>query len=84
MEDTTSKFRKIKLWLNSIFFLHLIAFIAVNAFLAFINFRTWPQELWFLWTTASWGMGLFIHLGLNLLVLYIIKNTQSHDTADKS
>lgn len=70
-----AKYKKIKLWINSIFIVHLIAFIAVNAFLTFINLRTWPEELWFLWTTASWGVGVFAHFGVNILIFYILKNT---------
>lgn len=77
MNSQISSDKKVKLWLNSIFFLHLVAYIAVNAFLAFINLRTWPEELWFLWTTASWGMGVIIHLGINLIVFYILKNSRN-------
>ena len=43
------------------FYLHFTFFIIFNALLIFINLKYSPNQLWFLWTTLSWGIGLFFH-----------------------
>jgi hypothetical protein len=43
------------------FYGHLVSFLAVNAFLLFINLKYSPQELWFLWPFMGWGIGLLLH-----------------------
>lgn len=50
------------------FFQHLIAFIAVNGVLLFINLVTSPGDLWFYWITIFWAIGLVIQ-GFNALAL---------------
>lgn len=43
------------------FHIHLVAYVTVNALLAFINYSTTPQYWWFKWPLAGWGIGLFFH-----------------------
>ncbi|MEN2974197.1 MAG: 2TM domain-containing protein [Candidatus Caldarchaeales archaeon] len=43
------------------FIAHLIAYIVVNAFIAFINLWASPREIWFVWPLAAWGIGLVFH-----------------------
>mgnify|MGYP003381549272 CR=1 FL=1 len=43
------------------FFIHLAAYVTVNALLVFINYSTTPQHLWFKWPLVGWGIGLFFH-----------------------
>ena len=43
------------------FYIHLVAYIAVNLLLVVINFSTTPQYLWFKWPLLGWGIGLFSH-----------------------
>jgi len=37
------------------FYLHLAAYILVNALLIFINLTTSPENLWFKWPMIGWG-----------------------------
>jgi len=43
------------------FYVHLTAFIVVNAFLIVLNLLTSPQSLWFYWVLLGWGIGLVAH-----------------------
>ena len=43
------------------FYIHLTAYVTVNPFLAFINYRTSPQYWWCLWPLFGWGIGLVFH-----------------------
>lgn len=43
------------------FYLHLTAYILVNAFIFVINFSTYDGEWWFIYPLGGWGIGLFIH-----------------------
>lgn len=43
------------------FYIHLTAYILVNAFIFAINFSTYDGEWWFLFTLGGWGIGLIIH-----------------------
>ncbi|MCS7145964.1 MAG: 2TM domain-containing protein [Nitrososphaerota archaeon] len=43
------------------FYTHLVAYIIVNALLAFINLWTSPGLIWFYWPLAGWGVGLAFH-----------------------
>ncbi|MBI3269541.1 MAG: protein kinase [Planctomycetes bacterium] len=49
------------------FFEHLGSFFLVNAFLAFVNFATGSDSLWFLWSVGPWGVGVLFHLQAILL-----------------
>ena len=42
-------------------FSHAIVYVAVNAFLVFINLYTSPERLWFFWVLIGWGIGLAFH-----------------------
>lgn len=43
------------------FYVHLIAFVAVNLLIVAINYRTTPYYLWFTWVLLGWGIGLSCH-----------------------
>jgi uncharacterized membrane protein len=53
------------------FYIHLAAYLAVNAALVGVNLLTTPGRLWFLWPLLGWGIGLLAHalaaFGLPLL-----------------
>lgn len=42
------------------FYMHLLSYLGVMAFLAFINLMTTSYP-WFLWPVMGWGIGLFSH-----------------------
>jgi signal transduction histidine kinase len=42
------------------FYMHLLSYLGVMAFLAFINVMTTSYP-WFLWPALGWGIGLFSH-----------------------
>lgn len=43
------------------FFIHLVAYVVVNAALATLNLVTTPDVLWFHWPLAGWGIGVVLH-----------------------
>lgn len=43
------------------FYIHLTAYLVVNALLIFINLATSSDRLWFLWPLFGWGLGMFAH-----------------------
>jgi len=43
------------------FYIHLAAYLAVNALLIFINSNTSTGRLWFYWPLLGWGIGLLAH-----------------------
>lgn len=43
------------------FFIHLVAYVVVNAALAALNLVTNPDVLWFHWPLAGWGIGVVLH-----------------------
>ena len=43
------------------FYSNLISYVIIIPFLAFINYYTSPQYLWFIWPMLGWGFGLSIH-----------------------
>ncbi len=43
------------------FYVHLAAFVLVNALLTAIDLTTSPGELWFYWPLGGWGIGLALH-----------------------
>ena len=43
------------------FFLHLTAYLLVNAILIVINVLFTPQTLWFIWPLMGWGIGILAH-----------------------
>jgi hypothetical protein len=43
------------------FYIHLAAYLAVNALLVCVNLLTTPARLWFYWPLLGWGVGLLAH-----------------------
>lgn len=43
------------------FYIHVLVYVLVNAFLAILNYSTKPNEIWFSWPLLGWGIGLAIH-----------------------
>jgi 2TM domain len=43
------------------FYIHLAAYLAVNALLVYINLAASPGRLWFQWPLIGWGVGLAAH-----------------------
>ena len=43
------------------FYKHLYSFIGVNIFFIIINLLFSPGDLWFIYVTAAWGIGLVFH-----------------------
>ena len=43
------------------FYIHLLAYVVVNAFLFLINMLTDRDSLWFYWPLLGWGIGVLIH-----------------------
>ena len=43
------------------FYGHLLSYFLVMIFLIYINLRYSPEYLWFIWSMAGWGIGLFFH-----------------------
>ena len=43
------------------FYIHLAAYLAVNALLIFINSTSSTGRLWFHWPLLGWGIGLAAH-----------------------
>lgn len=67
---------KLKTWIKILLFIHLAAYVAVNGFLAFVNFFTWNGYLWFVWPLFTWGIGVMIHGVITLLAIYLCSSTQ--------
>jgi len=43
------------------FYIHLTAYLVVNALLIFINLATSTERLWFQWPLFGWGLGIVAH-----------------------
>lgn len=43
------------------FYIHLAAYVVVNALLVGVNLLTTPGRLWFFWPLLGWGTGLLAH-----------------------
>lgn len=43
------------------FFIHLTVYVLVNTMLTAINLLNNPQNLWFYWPLAGWGIGIVLH-----------------------
>ena len=43
------------------FYIHLTAFLVVNAMLLVINLATSSGHLWFQWPLLGWGIGIIVH-----------------------
>ncbi|MFA7687180.1 MAG: 2TM domain-containing protein [Moheibacter sp.] len=42
------------------FYVHLAAYVLMNAFFLFLNFRK-EGQFWAIWPIAGWGIGLLFH-----------------------
>jgi 2TM domain len=56
-------YQKAKNRVNEIkgFYSHFIFYLIFNVFIITINLLYSPNELWFVWTTLGWGIGVFFH-----------------------
>ena len=43
------------------FYIHLTAYLVVNALLVAINLATSTKHLWFKWPLLGWGVGIVAH-----------------------
>lgn len=43
------------------FYANLVMYILVISFLAFINLKYTPENIWFCWPMLGWGIGLLFH-----------------------
>jgi ABC-type transport system involved in cytochrome bd biosynthesis fused ATPase/permease subunit len=43
------------------FYSHLLSYVLVISVLIFVNLKYSPGHLWFIYTAAGWGIGLFFH-----------------------
>jgi hypothetical protein len=43
------------------FWVHLAAYVVVNAGLATLNLVQTPDKLWFQWVLMGWGAGILLH-----------------------
>lgn len=66
LEDFKSAWKELEIEeANKAFMAHLIAYIIVNCFLAFVNLYGSPGYLWFPWVLAAWGIGLAFHFAFS-------------------
>jgi len=61
--NTEDKYQKAKRRVREIrfFYIHLVVYVLVNAFLFLLDITTSPNELWFYWVLLGWGIGLAVH-----------------------
>ncbi len=61
--DETVRYEEAKKRVSEIrgFYLHLLAYLIINAALAVINLLSSPQYLWFVWSLLAWGIGVALH-----------------------
>src|SRR5262249_14790023 len=66
------------------FYVHLTAYLAVNALLIGINLITSTERLWFKWPLLGWGVGITIHAAVTVLLSQRarIRNRESLGTQD--
>ena len=43
------------------FYIHLLTYVVVNAFLVILNILTSPGRYWVQWPVLGWGIGIVIH-----------------------
>ena len=61
--NTEDKYQKAKRRVEEIrgFYIHLVVYVLVNAFLFLLDITTSPNVLWFYWVLLGWGIGLVVH-----------------------
>ena len=57
-DDELYKLAESKVKARRGFYVHLTAYLVVNAFLVFIWYMSGTGYPWFLWVMAGWGIGL--------------------------
>jgi hypothetical protein len=50
------------------FYIHLAAYLLVNALLIVLDLMTSPGTYWFMWPLIGWGIGVSVH-GLGVFVV---------------
>lgn len=43
------------------FWIHLAVYVVVNGFLAYLDLSRNPDQTWFYWPLAGWGLGIVLH-----------------------
>jgi transcriptional regulator with XRE-family HTH domain len=43
------------------FYMHLVLYVIIICFLAFVNLVTYRHYLWFIWSALGWGIGILFH-----------------------
>ena len=66
LENTTDKRRLFGRW----FARRIITYVAVCAFLTFVNWYTSPHYWWVVWVMAGWGLNLILLLPVLLCLEY--------------
>lgn len=61
--NTEDKYQQAKRRVREIrrFYIHLVVYVLVNAFLFLINISVSPSDLWFFWPLLGWGIGFVAH-----------------------
>jgi hypothetical protein len=54
---------------KTVFFVHLGSYLAVNAWLAYVDLSSSPERTWFFWPLAGWGIGVLLH-GIGVFVTH--------------
>ena len=63
MDNREEKYDEAKLRANAIkaFYIHVIIFVCINAFLIVLNLIVSRSQIWFYWSLLGWGVGLLAH-----------------------
>ena len=61
--NTEGKYQKAKERVEKLrgFYIHLVVYVVVNAFLFLLNITMSPDVLWFYWPLLGWGIALVLH-----------------------
>jgi len=61
--NTEDRYQKAKRRVKEIrgFYIHLVVYVLVNAFLFLLDITTSPGVFWFYWPLLGWGIGLVLH-----------------------
>jgi len=60
------------------FFIHLAAFLIVNAVLIGINLATFRGTYWFQWPLLGWGIGVAAHAGATYVLPLFLAKSDKH------
>ena len=61
--NTEDKYKKARRRVEEIrgFYIHLVVYVLVNAFLFLIDSTTSPGVFWFYWPLMGWGIAVVLH-----------------------